>query len=52
MFRHVTQELLNIEKKCKRKLRDIKNKKFRKIAKISSYCWKALDELDFLEMIL
>jgi hypothetical protein len=38
MFRHVTQELLNIEKICKRKLKDTKNKKFRKIAKFSSYC--------------
>jgi hypothetical protein len=35
VFRHVMQELLNIEQFCQRKLKDIKNKNFRKIAKFS-----------------
>jgi hypothetical protein len=35
VFKHVMQELLNIEQFCQTKLKDIKNKNFRKIAKFS-----------------
>jgi hypothetical protein len=35
MFRHVIQELLNIEQFCQRKLKDIKNLKIKKIVKFS-----------------
>jgi hypothetical protein len=35
MFRHAMRELINIEQFCQRKLKDIKNRKFRKFAKFS-----------------
>ncbi len=49
MFRAMVQELLNIEQFCQRKFNKIKAKCFRTN---SWYCWKTLDEWDFLEVIL
>jgi hypothetical protein len=47
----MVQELLNIEQFCQRKFNKIKTKCFREIEANSWYCWKTLDEWDFLEVI-
>jgi hypothetical protein len=50
-FRHTIQELLHIELFCQKIFNKIKTKNYREIRARSWYCWKALNDWDFLKVI-